>query len=215
MASSDNMIKKAPSVEREDIAVATCKMASSILIITVIMLMVLYINHDFKHKKISSSCEHDTSLTLTLPVIYNKSSVMGTAIRLSNNNRKIVPVMSISVIDKDLTLHNVSIDQACVTANETNQGVIMTFNIPKTDIVEITVEIDIFNSMLGAITTTKLEVLDNDNVVWTYLNPMKLERYNSIPIEVPTPVINNTQTLDHKNPWKNEYTLQSIIMSQV
>ena len=196
-----------PLVERESIISKHTKMFGAILVILVLGLMfmqnIVYNQQSYLHKK------PDTFVDDILSTINTDVPVKGCIIRISNNNRKIIPVDAISVIASDNRMFNISRDNAKQT--NVNDGVNIDFHLP-TDIVvkQIIVDTNMFHQERKSISTSRVSILDADELrLWQNVEPMTIQRYNYVLIVKPVLIYPDShQYIDTTSP---EYQQENIL----
>jgi hypothetical protein len=205
-----------PLVERESNLSKNTKMFGAVLVVLVLGVMflqnVVYNQQLYLHKRTITD-KSEPYISAPFNKLTNAVSVKGSIIRISNNNRRIIPVDSISVIASDNRMFNIPRNKA--TQTNVNDGINIDFHLP-TDILikQIIVDTNMFHKERESITTSKVSILDVDELrLWYNVEPMTIQRYNYVLIDKPIIIYPDPhQYIDSTSPeYQQENILQGII----
>jgi hypothetical protein len=220
MSQSEELAKElqgVPLVERESSVSKNTKMFGSILVILVLGLMflqnVMYNQQAYLHKKPNTD-ESEMRNAEKFSTINTGVSIKGRIIRISNNNRKIIPIDAISVITNDNRMFNLPRSKAKLT--DINSGINIDFRLPgDTVIKQIIVDTNMFHEERTAITTSKVSILDTDELsLWENTEPLTIQRYNYVLVVKPILIYPDPhQYIDSTSPeYQQENILQGILL---
>jgi hypothetical protein len=210
-------LRGVPLVQRESDISKNTKMVGSVLIVLVIALLFLQ-NVVFNQKshlcKKPDTAEDEMREAEKLSTISTGISITGRIVRISNNNRKIIPVDAISVIARDERMFHIPRSKAKQT--DVNGGINIDFILP-TDITikQIIVDTNIFHKERASIVTSGVSILDPEELcLWKNTEPMTIQRYNYVLVVKPILIYPDPhQYIDSSSPeYKQEDILQDIVL---
>jgi hypothetical protein len=213
----DEELQGVPLVARESTVSKNTKMFCAVLVVLFLGLMflqnVIYNQQAYLHKKPNTD-ETEMRNTNKFSTISTCVSIKGRIIRISNNNRKIIPIDAISVIANDNRMFNIPRSKAKLT--NVNSGINIDFRLPGDIVIkQIIVDTNMFHQERTAITTTKVSILDADELsIWKNAEPLTIQRYNYVLVVKPILIYPDPhQYIDSTSPeYKQENILQSIIL---
>jgi hypothetical protein len=204
-----------PLVKRESNITKNTKMVCSVLVVLVVGLLflqnVIYNKNSYLHKKPNTD-EADMKACESFSSFNTKVVIKGSIIRISNNNRKIIPIDAISVIASDNRIFNIPRTKAKQT--DVNNGINIDFHLPNVVIKQIIVDTNMFHTERNSITTSKVSILDADELIlWKNDKPLTIQRYNYILIVKPKLIYPKSHSyIDSTSP---EYQQENILQNKL
>jgi hypothetical protein len=205
-----------PLVERESNISKNVKMFGAVLVVLVLGLLllqnVIYNQQVYLHTKPNpdeAQMRDSESFSANSTVVNNTIAIKGRIIRISNNNRKIIPIDAISVIASDNRMFNIPRNKA--TQTNVNDGINIDFHLPADIVIkQIIVDTNMFHQERNAITTSKVSILDIDELnLWKNDEPLTIQRYNYVLIAKPIIIYPDPhQYIDSTSP---EYQQENIL----
>jgi hypothetical protein len=205
-----------PLVERESALSKNTKMFGAVLVVLILGLLFLQNitcnQQSYLHKKPNTDAAEMMNAE-KFSKINTGVSIKGRIIRVSNNNRKIIPIDAISVIARDNRMFNIPRSRA--THTNVNCGINIDFRLPVDIFVkQIIVDTNMFHQERTAITTTKVSILDTDGLsLWKNIEPLTIQRYNYVLVVKPIIIYPDPhQYIDSTSPeYQQEDILQDIL----
>jgi hypothetical protein len=213
----DKELQGVPLVERESAVSKNTKMFGAVLVVLVLGLMflqnIMYNQQAYLHKKPNTD-ESEMRNAEKLSTINTGVSIKGRIIRISNNNRKIIPIDAISVIANDNRMFNIPRDKA--TQTDVSCGINIDFRLPCDILIkQIIVDTNMFHQERTAITTSKVSILDTHELcLWKNTEPLTIQRYNYVLVVKPILIYPDPhQYIDSTSPeYQQENILQGILL---
>jgi hypothetical protein len=173
-----------PHVEKELIFSKTIKMVCVIGIIILLLVLYVYYYDKTQTKLIKKpNIINALSLSYILPKSQFNRPILGDHIVLYNLTN-IIPINRIMVITTDRNI--ISLEASDAEIKYPRGGMSLKFRLPSSLLIsQIIVETDVNNTFSPNITKTQVEIMKNNNVVWSYNNTLFLEKYNYVHVYQP------------------------------
>lgn len=196
-----------PVVNDESVFSKNSRMCLVIAIITLLLLYVCSQKKDLNLTTYNRCIEHmSDSLVDSLDVVmYDTSPIIGKYIQVINNNKKILPIHKIVIIDANKKVIPIFTKDAKIT--NIGSGVLIEYELLKpTNISQIIIDVNLLDARSENIVNSQVKVRDSQyNVIWTNNDRLFLSRYIELNIKDPKyiypikqAVLNNDETTDEQ-----------------
>lgn len=180
-----------------------------VLVIAIIILLVYHASSQKKKLTLTTynrRIEHmSDSLSDSLDIaMFDEKPIIGKYIQVINNNKKILPVHKIVIIDANKKVIPVFTKNAKIT--KIGKGVLIEYTLLKpTNISQIIIDVDLFDERAENIVESQVKVRDSQyEVIWTNNDRLFLSRYIELNIKDPKYIYPTKQAVLNNDDTKNE-----------
>jgi hypothetical protein len=211
----DDIVKNVPSVITESVYSKNYKI---VLTVAIIILLLWY---TFDHNNIilclDESNKYNEYMTdiQNINKIDNTKSIVGQYIQIAHNNKKILPIHKIVIIDSNRNIVPIYTKNA-KKINTGKNGMILEYTLAKpTHISQIIIDVNVLDIQSKNITTSSLKIKNKDHkTVWVNSGILYLSKLIEININTPAYIYPiNQERLDHRhNSNEQEFILKNRLI---
>ena len=176
-----------------------------VMVIAIIILLVYYASSQKKKLTLITYNESIEHMSDSLDIaMFDEKPIIGKYIQVINNNKKILPIHKIIIIDINKKVIPIFTKNAKIV--KIGKGVLIEYTLLKpTNISQIIIDVDLFDARAENIVNSQVKVRDSQNeVIWTNNDRLFLSRYIELNIKDSKYIYPTKQAVLNNGDTKNE-----------